>query len=71
MILVVENHKNVVWMVTGRPVRTSARPLVTSSTAPSAVTTAAARPGGARRAEAYSTACRAPAGQVVRQVIGA
>ena len=26
-ILVIENHKNVVWAVTGWPVRTSARPL--------------------------------------------
>ena len=61
-IFVIENHKNVVRTVTGRRARTSARPLVTRSTAPSAVTMAAARPGGALCAVASATsACSPPA----------
>ncbi len=65
-ILVIENHRNVVRSVTGRRVRISARPLVMNSAAPSAVTIAAARPGGARRDAASSTTARRPsAGEVL------
>src|SRR5262249_39935095 len=58
-ILVIENHRKVVCAETGRRVRTSARPLMTISAAPSVDTTAAARPGGACLAAASPTGAAA------------